>query len=625
MFKKITKTALLAAATIAGLNASAQSGTVYITANNGIGLCQLYRVSNVGTPAISSTAIGGAAYSYYSLGYCSNDAKLYAIDNNSKTLIRIDTASGIATPMGVTLPAGNSYDAGTVVNNTMYVTNLNGGSNRQLYRINLSNSTYDNVTIGIGVSDIAYYDGYLYGYNGAAPGIYRIDPATGANSMVGPASSLGAGGVVSVWSDGTGMIYFDKRGTYNVNTGVVTVDNTVGTGSGSGIPGAQDGDWSPMNSNTDLTNGGIIAANQTGCGTFDPAALTAVTAPSGGNGTGAIIYKWWANGSVIPGATSATYDPGPITTTTNYQRQAQRTGTTAWVTSNTVTMTVNAAPTASIGVTGASGENENCHTGAVTLTASGASSYSWSNGATTASITVNPALTTIYTVTASNTGCSSTATASKAVQPAIAPVVSVTAGATAGNPACAGSPVTLTATGGDSYAWSDGVTGPTRTVTAGTANQTYTVTASKVGCTITGSSTVTVYSHTCGTDLAVSTDMTGSSLLSAGGSTSFNVIVENILPTATPGIYTFTISKPSGPSGLSVIIGSSPLWTVTPTANQFTVTSTSALAGNSSITVPVTVNRTGGGAGAFTFTATITGTDDTNTSNNNASVTIKKL
>lgn len=92
-----------------------------------------------------------------------------------------------------------------------------------------------------------------------------------------------------------------------------------------------------------LTNGGTIGYDQTGCGTFDPANLTSVAAASGGTGSGAIIYRWKANGAIISGATGITYDPGPITTTTTYIREAQRTGTSTWVASNTVTVTVAAS------------------------------------------------------------------------------------------------------------------------------------------------------------------------------------------------------------------------------------------------------------------------------------------
>jgi hypothetical protein len=66
----------------------------------------------------------------------------------------------------------------------------------------------------------------------------------------------------------------------------------------------------------------------------------------------------------------------------------------------TVTITVNPKPVVSI-----SGNTTVCGSGSTTLTANGASSYVWSNGATSASTTVGAGT---YTVTGSSLGCSTT-------------------------------------------------------------------------------------------------------------------------------------------------------------------------------------------------------------------------
>jgi hypothetical protein len=53
-----------------------------------------------------------------------------------------------------------------------------------------------------------------------------------------------------------------------------------------------------------------------------------------------------------------------------------------------------------------------------TLTASGASSYTWNTGANTASTTDSPSVTTTYTVTGDNgTGCTGTTTVTQVVSP----------------------------------------------------------------------------------------------------------------------------------------------------------------------------------------------------------------
>jgi hypothetical protein len=98
-----------------------------------------------------------------------------------------------------------------------------------------------------------------------------------------------------------------------------------------------------------VTSGGQIAANQTGCSPFDAALLTSVTPASGGTGT--IEYQWFcstvrANGPFTPitGATSLTYDPPASTVTKWYRRCARITGCNSWVgESNVITIKVSGA------------------------------------------------------------------------------------------------------------------------------------------------------------------------------------------------------------------------------------------------------------------------------------------
>src|SRR5690606_29771623 len=96
-----------------------------------------------------------------------------------------------------------------------------------------------------------------------------------------------------------------------------------------------------------------------------------------------------------------------------------------------------------------------CVSGFVTLNASGAISYTWSNGAQTSSIAVSPAATVQYSVSATNqNGCvgNNTVTVSPTMmQSTFTPVISV------GNVSvCVGGSVTLNACGAISYTWSNG-------------------------------------------------------------------------------------------------------------------------------------------------------------------------
>ena len=104
-----------------------------------------------------------------------------------------------------------------------------------------------------------------------------------------------------------------------------------------------------------------------------------------------------------------------------------------------------------------------CPGQSTTLTANspGATTYSWSNGATTSTITVSPSVTTTYTVTvtapaangATGTG---TATATVIVLPSTDPLCGCTVTASNNGPVCIGSTFNLTASNltGGTYVWS---------------------------------------------------------------------------------------------------------------------------------------------------------------------------
>src|SRR5690606_7046966 len=188
--------------------------------------------------------------------------------------------------------------------------------------------------------------------------------------------------------------------------------------------------------------------------------------------TGGTTYEW----STGETTASITVNPNETTTytVTAYSVSGNNSDT------DEVTVTVNALPNANAG-----DDVSTCQGTAVTLTASGGSSYLWSNGATSQSITVNPNITTTYSVEVTQNGCSSTDEV----------VVTVNSLPTinAGNDVTIleGESVTLSATGGTSYVWSNGETTQSITVSP-TTTTTYTVTGSESGCEATDEVTVIV-------------------------------------------------------------------------------------------------------------------------------------
>lgn len=253
--------------------------------------------------------------------------------------------------------------------------------------------------------------------------------------------------------------------------------------------------------------------------------------------SGAASYSW------STGASGSSISVTPSTTTTYTVTGSSSAGCTN---SSTVTVVTNTAPT--VTVAGAS----ICQGASATLTASGAAVYTWNTGATTASITVSPASTTIYTVTGTNAvGCTGSATATLTVNPI--PNVSVSA-----SPAsvCPGNASALTASGAATYSWSTGATGGSISVSPASTT-TYSVTGtSSANCSATGSVTVTtlpgpVVSATgaviCAGNAAAISASGASNYTWSDGSTGASVSVSP----STTTVYTVSGTDGSGCTGVA--------------------------------------------------------------------------
>ncbi len=191
------------------------------------------------------------------------------------------------------------------------------------------------------------------------------------------------------------------------------------------------------------------------------------------SGAGASTYTWnngVTNGTPFIPATTATY----TVTGTDINN---------CVNTDQILVTVNPLPAVSAGI-----DLSICTGGSATLTATGATTYSWSpGGQTTASITVTPSVASTYTVTGTSLGCTST----DAVTVSILTNAAINAGPDLA--ICNGSSTVLTATGGSTYSWNNGVgTGNGLTVSP-TSTTTYTVVGTDAnGCTGTDAVTITV-------------------------------------------------------------------------------------------------------------------------------------
>ncbi|HMC00861.1 MAG TPA: T9SS type A sorting domain-containing protein [Flavobacteriaceae bacterium] len=215
-------------------------------------------------------------------------------------------------------------------------------------------------------------------------------------------------------------------------------------------------------------------------------------------------------------------------------------------TSNTGTVTANAGADVSI-----------CEGSSTTLTASGGDQYLWNTGETTASIQVSPTATSTYTVTVSSGPESDT--------DSVVVTVNTIPEANAGNDVTIeqGQDVTLTATGGTNYLWSNGSTSQSITMSPDVTT-TYSVEVSQNGCTSEDSVTVTVVQANTGTvtanageDISIC-EGSSATLTATGGdqylwNTGEATASIQVSPTAT-STYTVTVSSGSESDTDSVVV-----------------------------------------------------------------------
>ncbi|MFH1004217.1 MAG: gliding motility-associated C-terminal domain-containing protein, partial [Bacteroidota bacterium] len=231
---------------------------------------------------------------------------------------------------------------------------------------------------------------------------------------------------------------------------------------------------------------------------------TAQTVCAGTNVTltasGGISYSW--SGGVQNGVAFV-----PTATTTYTVTTTSSCGTAT----DSVVVTVNPLPIVNAGL-----DKTVCAKTNVMLTASGGISYSWSNGVTNG-VAFTPSATTTYTVTTTN----SCGTATDNVVITVNPLPIVNAGLD--KTVCAGTNVTLTASGGTSYSWSGGVQNGVAFVPSATT--TYTVTTTNSCGTASDNVVVTVNplpTANAGKDTTIFIRGNGNAYLHGSGGTTYS-------------------------------------------------------------------------------------------------------
>jgi hypothetical protein len=194
-----------------------------------------------------------------------------------------------------------------------------------------------------------------------------------------------------------------------------------------------------------------ISVAQSAAGVCAGNAVTLTATSSGTNGATTFTWSSGQTGSV------AVVSP---TATTNYIVNGTNGG--GCVGSQSVAVTVTATPNVQVSSYTVCANPPTT----ATLTASGATTYSWNTGATTAGIAVTPTSTTVYTVTgyAAGGACPNVKTATVTVGSQLSMILT-----SSSNTVCSGATVTLTAiSAASSYSWNTGASTAVITVTPGT-------------------------------------------------------------------------------------------------------------------------------------------------------------
>lgn len=364
--------------------------------------------------------------------------------------------------------------------------------------------------------------------------------------------------------------------TYSWNTGPTT--NTIGVSPTSNISYSVIGTSAAGCTNTAIVS---LTVNPSPTVTVSSATVCAGT-PTTITASGASTYSW------NTGATSAAISVTPAITT-NYTVIGTSLGCT-----NTKTTSITANPNPPVSVSSATV----CSGSSTNLIASGATTYSWSTGASTSSVAVSPTVFTVYTVTGTSTGCTNTKTVSVTVN--ALPIVNASASSST---ICAGQSPTLTASGAVSYTWNPGAITGNPIATTPASNITYTCVGTGTNGCVSLPSNVNITVNSLPTVVSNSASIcsgSGSATLTASGASTYTwntsattaSIVVN--PTITTN-YTVTGTNAAGCSkSYTTMVGVA----VTPTV---TANSATICAGNST-------NLTANGATTYSWSTGATTT-----------------
>ncbi len=440
-------------------------------------------------------------------------------------IYRLDAATGDFVLLGNNI-TGTTYTAtGLTPNASMWFTikSKNNTTGAESERTNAINVTVSNGGGGLGVVGSVSGSNNVCGTPTVVP--YSIAAVSGATSYT--------------WSAPPGASVASGQGTTNV-----TINYAAGSSSGNVAVFASNGSCQSAPSTLAITVGSTSVAapltggdqTQTVCPGNPIPTLTATASVPAGHTV--VWYNAAAGGAAVASPTLSS--AGTVT----YYAASRNTASGCESNTRTaVVLTITSVPAASAT---AGGPTSFCQGGNVILTANTGGSYLWSNGATTQSITVTA--TGSYSVTVTTGTCNSTSTpVSVTVNPS--PVANIAAGGV--TTFCQGGSVSLTASAGSSWLWSNGAT--TQSINVITTGNYSVVVTNGSGCsTASAATTVTVNSNPpanvaasgpvtfCQGNSVTLNASAGSSWLWSNGATTQSINV------TTTGNYSVVVTQASG-------------------------------------------------------------------------------
>ncbi|MBO2008303.1 beta strand repeat-containing protein [Hymenobacter negativus] len=442
------------AVTFTPTTAGTQTGTLRLTSALGTYVVNLTGTGTIPVPVISGfspasgpvgtvVTINGSGFSAGNIVTLNGTAVTGVTVSNGGTTITftvpagatagpltVTTAGGTATSSGsfcvqyvAIAPAATRCGAGSL---TLTASGVPTGGIYTWYgqaNGGTSLATGTSYTTGVLTGTTTYYVGISTGNGaGACEGPRTAVTAT-INAL--PVVTVVAGGPLNLCAGSSVVLTASGADTYQWSNGQTTTSITVSTAGSYSVTGLSAAGCAATSAATAVTITPLpaapVATPASRCGSGS-VTLSATGAPASGS------YAWYSaatGGTALPGNTGATFTTPALTATTSYYVSALTAGGCEGPRTAVVAI-INTVPIVTVA---ASGPLSFCQGGSVVLTASGADTYQWSTGQTTASITVASGGSYSVVGTTTAAGCSMTSPATAVTVNAIPAQPTITLGA----------------------------------------------------------------------------------------------------------------------------------------------------------------------------------------------------